>query len=72
MLPIFGLLGSQHSRIVVLALPYIPLFVPMAIAVNHGDCLEINHKLLPSIAMSRCTILNFQVSRTNKNIATRQ
>jgi hypothetical protein len=72
MLPIFGLLSSQHSRIVVLACPGIPSFAPITIAVNQRDSLDIYHKLLPSIAMSRCTILNFQIIRTNKNIATRQ
>ncbi len=36
---------------------------PLVIAVNLCDSLDINHKLLPSIAMSRCTILAMVTER---------
>ncbi len=52
-------------------IPEISSLPPIAIAVHHHNSLDINDKLLPSIAMTQRTILNFQVARTDKNISMR-
>ncbi len=48
-----------------------PQIAPITIAVHHLHSLDINIKMLQSITMTQHTILDIQVTRTDKNISAR-